>query len=183
MHLHTSLALRVCLLASAGSTLAAPGVAGARPDASAVSVSAATAPPPHWIIKSFTRTCNAADTSCAVSFGVDTGAQTVTSVTAGASVTTVVTNCSYTVTVNTTITGGGAAPAPASQASTSGILCGAYAVSSSWNGQFGAGNGFTTWCVVDGSRKLAVWPAYTDRELVNGVAVVPDRSYPPQAVG
>ena len=108
-----------------------------------------------WIIKSFTRTCNHADTSCVVTFGIDTQ-------------TAPVTNCQYTVT-----------GAPASRAATSNIACGAYTVSSGWSGQFGEGNGFTTWAVGDFGKKLITWPAYSDRELINGKAVVPDKSYVP----
>jgi hypothetical protein len=113
---------------------------------------------PQWKIKSLTRTCNAENTSCNVSFGIDTQTAPVTA-------------CSYTVT-----------GAPASQASTSGITCGPYTISSGWSGQFGAENGFTTWSVVDWSKRLIVWPAYSDRELVNGVAVTPDKSYAPQTL-
>ncbi|AEO69778.1 5ae6ead1-aae3-41a2-9ce8-1359dbdce9cb [Thermothielavioides terrestris] len=140
------------LLAAAGSTLAAPAL---NTRSEAVSAMATV---PEWIIRSFTRTCNADDTSCTVSFGVDTQ-------------TAPVTNCSYTVT-----------GAPASQTSTNGISCGPYTISSSWSGQFGPGNGFTTWSVVDWSQRLIVWPAYSDKELVNGVAVTPDKSYAPQTL-
>jgi len=111
---------------------------------------------PQWVIQGFTRTCNAADTSCTVSFAVNTQQSPATA-------------CSYTVTGS-----------PASQASTNGITCGPYTISSGWSGQFGPGNGFTTWSVVDFSKRLIVWPAYNDRELVNGAAVTPDKSYAPQ---
>jgi hypothetical protein len=113
---------------------------------------------PQWTIKSFKRTCNAADTSCTVSFGVDTHLAPVT-------------DCSYTVT-----------GAPASRTSTSGITCGPYTISSGWSGVFGPGNGFTTWSLVDWSQRLITWPAYSDSELVNGVAVTPDKSYAPQTL-
>jgi len=108
-----------------------------------------------WIIKSFTRTCNASDTSCVVKFGIDTQIAPVT-------------NCQYTVTGN-----------PASRTSANGVTCGAYTVSSGWSGQFGEGNGFTTWAVVDFGKKLITWPAYSDKEVVNGKAVVPDKAYVP----
>ncbi len=111
---------------------------------------------PQWKVKAFTRSCNAADTSCTVSFGIDTQTSPTTS-------------CSYTVTGS-----------PASQTSTNGITCGAYTISSGWSGQFGPNNGFTTWSVVDWSKRLIVWPAYSDSELVNGVSVTPDKSYAPQ---
>ncbi|KAK4096573.1 hypothetical protein N658DRAFT_501430 [Parathielavia hyrcaniae] len=140
------------LAAAAGSASAVPTL-----DARSDTVSA-MAEVPQWIIKSFTRTCNANDTSCTVSFGIDTQSAHVTA-------------CSYTVT-----------GAPASRASTNGITCGPYTLSSGWSGQFGDGNGFTTWSVVDWSKRQIVWPAYSDRELVNGVAVTPDKSYAPQSL-
>jgi hypothetical protein len=111
---------------------------------------------PQWTIKSFTRTCNPADTSCVVTFAVDTGLATPT-------------GCGYTVT-----------GAPASRTSVNGINCGPYTISSGWSGVFGPNNGFTTWSVVDFGKRLIVWPAYADWELVNGVTVTPDKSYAPQ---
>ena len=138
------------LMASTGA-LAAP----AQVEARAVSAMAAT---PQWIIKGFKRTCNAQDTSCVVSFAVDTQ-------------TALATACTYTV-----------AGTPASRTSTSGITCGPYTISSGWSGQFGPENGFTTWSVVDWSKRLITWPAYTDKELVNGKAVTPDKSYAPQTL-
>ncbi|KAK4108888.1 hypothetical protein N656DRAFT_716888 [Canariomyces notabilis] len=149
MHLTTTI---ITLIAGASCTLGAPTL---NSRSEAVSAMAAV---PQWTIKSFTRTCNAADTSCTVSFGIDTQ-------------TAPVTNCSYNVT-----------GAPASRASTNSITCGPYTISSAWSGQFGPENGFTTWSVVDWSKRLIVWPAYSDRELVNGVAVTPDKSYAPQTL-
>lgn len=140
------------LAAAASNTFAAPTL-----DSRSDAVSA-MAEVPQWKITSFTRSCNAGDTSCTISFGIDTQ-------------TAPVTGCTYTVT-----------GAPASQASTNGISCGPYTISSGWSGQFGPGNGFTTWSVVDWSKRLIVWPAYSDRELVNGVAVTPDKSYAPQTL-
>ncbi|KAL2261570.1 hypothetical protein VTK26DRAFT_3877 [Humicola hyalothermophila] len=137
-------------VAAASHTLAAPAV---NTRAQAVSAMAAV---PEWTIKSFTRTCNDDDTSCEVTFGIDTH-------------TAPVTDCAYTVTGS-----------PASQASTDGITCGPYTISSGWNGVFGPENGFTTWSVVDWSKHLIIWPAYADHELSNGVAVSPDKSYAPQ---
>lgn len=149
MHLQLS---TLSFIAVATGTFAAPAL-----DTRSEAVSAMAAVP-QWTIKSFTRNCNAADTSCTVSFGIDTQTAPVTS-------------CSYTVT-----------GAPASQASTSGITCGPYTISSGWSGQFGPGNGFTTWSLVDWSQHLIAWPAYSDRELVNGAAVTPDKSYSPQTL-
>lgn len=135
------------------SLLAGTSTALVLPRAEVVSAMAAS---PQWIIKDFTRTCNAADTSCTVSFGIDTQLAPVT-------------KCTYTVTGS-----------PASRTDTSGIVCGAYKVSSGWSGQFGPNNGFTTWAVVDEAKRLRTWPSYADSELVNGVAVTPDKSYAPQ---
>ncbi|KAL2132142.1 hypothetical protein VTI74DRAFT_4148 [Chaetomium olivicolor] len=140
------------LVAAASSVVAAPTL-----DNRADAISA-MAEVPQWKIKSFTRTCNAGDTSCTVSFSIDTQTAPATS-------------CSYTVTGN-----------PASRASTNGITCGPYTISSGWSGQFGPENGFTTWSVVDWGKRLIVWPAYSDRELVNGVPVTPDKSYAPQTL-
>lgn len=123
------------------------------PRSDAVSAMAAV---PEWTIVDFTRTCNKADTECTVSFAVDTHVSPVTS-------------CSYKVT-----------GAPASRTSTSGIICGPYTISSGWSGVFGPDNGFTTWSLADWSKKLITWPSYQDKELVNGVAVTPNKSYAPQ---
>ncbi|KAK4247434.1 hypothetical protein C7999DRAFT_41206 [Corynascus novoguineensis] len=149
MHFSTAL---VGIVAAASIAVAGPTL---KARANAVS---AMAEAPEWIIQSFTRTCNKDNTSCLVSFGVNTQIAPPT-------------NCSYTVTGS-----------PASQAPTNGITCGPYTVSSSWSDQFGPKNGFTTWAVVDHKRRVIVWPAYSDRELVNGQAVTPDKSYAPQAL-
>ncbi|KAK3321899.1 hypothetical protein B0H66DRAFT_182897 [Apodospora peruviana] len=133
-------------LAAASTTLAAPAA-----DIEARAV-------PAWTITGYKRTCNAADTSCTVTFGVDTHLAAATP-------------CSFTLTGS-----------PASHASTSGKICGPYTVSSGWSGQFGPGNGFTTLSVVDFAKKLIVWPAYSDSEAKNGVAVTPDKSYAPSAL-
>lgn len=139
-------------VAAASSAVAAPAI-----DTRAESVSA-MAEVPQWIVKSFTRSCDKDDTSCNVKFGIDPQNAPVTS-------------CSYNVTGS-----------PASQASTNGITCGPYTISSGWSGVFGPGNGFTTWSVVDWSKRLIAWPAYADHELVNGRAVTPDKSYAPQTL-
>ncbi|KAL8400835.1 hypothetical protein RB594_001019 [Gaeumannomyces avenae] len=57
-----------------------------------------------------------------------------------------------------------------------------YVVSSGWDGSWGEGNGFTTWAVVDFGNRLIVWPAYTDKQLVNGQVVKPDLSFQPQSI-
>ncbi len=138
----------VSLLAAASTVMAAPSVAP-REEVSAM------AAVPEWTIKSFKRTCNSADTSCTVSFSVDTHLAAATP-------------CTYTVTGS-----------PASQASTNGITCGPYTISSGWSGIFGPGNGFTTWSLVDWSKRLITWPSYSDAELAGGKVVTPDKSYAP----
>ncbi|KAH0422593.1 small secreted protein [Colletotrichum kahawae] len=108
---------------------------------------------PEWTIEKFTRSCNAEDTSCDYSFSINTHTADATA-------------CAFTTTGS-----------PASRAA-SNAKCGAYTVTSGWSGQFGPDAGFTTFSVTD--QKLIVWPAYTDKQLVNGQAVNPDQSYAPQ---
>ena len=111
----------------------------------------------QWTINGFTRTCDDADTSCEYRFGINRNDGTLAPI------------CDYTVT-----------GAPASQAPANGIVCGAFTVSSAWSGQFGPGNGFTTFAVV--ADREIIYPAYSDSQLVNGAAVEPDQSYTPQAL-
>ncbi|GKU14751.1 unnamed protein product [Fusarium langsethiae] len=58
------------------------------------------------------------------------------------------------------------------------VKCGDYTVTSGWSGQFGPGNGFTTFSVVSSKRQI-VWPAYTDKQVQGGKVVKPDQSYTP----
>ncbi|KAL8884189.1 MAG: hypothetical protein Q9215_007707 [Flavoplaca cf. flavocitrina] len=135
-------------------TLAAiPSFAAPAP---ASSLSMMASADPQWTISSFLRTCNAPDTSCTYSFSIDTHA--------GAA-----TPCTYTV-------GGG----PASRAAYNSIQCGPFFISSTWSGQFGPNEGFQTLAVVQG--RTIVYPAYLDRQLVNGRVVSPDQSYAPQSL-
>jgi len=125
--------------------------------AAATSVSAAPtvqARAADWTITNFKRTCNTADTSCTVSFGIDTHVAAVTP-------------CTYTVT----------GAAPVSRATAGPTTCGAYTVTSGWSGQFGPDAGFTTWSVADWGKKLIAYPSYADRDVVNGAVVKPDRSF------
>ena len=125
--------------------------ASAAPAPTTVSAMAEVKP---WIIKSFTRSCSPDDKYCTIKFDIDTQVAPAT-------------HCEYIVSGN-----------PASRTSAS-ATCGPYAVTSNWSGQFGEGRGFTTWAVVDYSKNLITWPSYADTELVNGKAVVPDKSYAP----
>ena len=108
----------------------------------------------EWTIETFTRTCNSDNTTCDISFTIDTGSKT---------------PCSYSVNGS-----------PATQQSYSGQVCGAYTISSGWSDQFGVDHAFTTLSVTDQTN--IIYPAYTDQQLVNGGAVSPDQSYQPAAL-
>lgn len=123
----------------------------ARTDSKAVRAAAAT-----WTIEGTKRVCNTADTSCTWTFGVNNGTGT--------------TQCTEVVTGS-----------PASQTNGGPATCGVYTVTSGWSGQFGAGNGFTTFAVVNYGADLIVFPAYTDTQVAGGAVVTPDQSYTPQA--
>ncbi|TFA99700.1 hypothetical protein CCMA1212_008509 [Trichoderma ghanense] len=111
---------------------------------------------PEWTITDMKRVCNKADTKCTWTFGVDTHLAAATP-------------CTYVV----------KADANASQASGGPVTCGPYTVTSSWSGQFGPNNGFTTFAVVDSAKKLITWPAYTDVQVKDGKVVSPNQSYAP----
>lgn len=64
-----------------------------------------------------------------------------------------------------------------SHAPYAGVACGDYTIGSTWSGQFGPGEGFTTLSVVRGGE--IVYPAYKDSQLVDWVVVKPDQSYTP----
>ncbi|CAL5873169.1 uncharacterized protein PFLUO_LOCUS7438 [Penicillium psychrofluorescens] len=113
---------------------------------------------PEWTITNMKRVCNAKDTSCTWTFGIEIGSG-------------VATPCTFVVKGN-----------EASEASGGPVKCGAFTVTSGWSGQFGPGNGFTTMSVVnDNTRKIA-WPAYTDVQLDTEKVVKPDQSYAPAAL-
>ncbi|KAH7014375.1 uncharacterized protein B0I36DRAFT_369338 [Microdochium trichocladiopsis] len=116
---------------------------------------------PQWTIESMKRECDAADTSCAWSFGIQNNRV------AGAAAV----PCNFTVV---------AGEKPASQTDVAGIQCDFFTVSGGWSGQFGPDAGFTTLSIANFDTKLIAYPAYTDKELAGGQVVVPDRSYQPQ---
>ena len=62
------------------------------------------------------------------------------------------------------------------------IACGDFTITSGWSGQFEPEHGFTTLAVVENQRRLIIYPAYTDAQLINGKMVVPDQGYTPQAL-
>ncbi|KAH8160254.1 hypothetical protein CIB48_g7990 [Xylaria polymorpha] len=122
---------------------------------SASTVFAAPAAIPNWTVAGIKRVCNAADTSCTWSFGINTNTGKAA------------TPCSF------TITG-----APASHSDlTSPKACGTFSVTAGWSGQFGPTNGFTTLAVFNNANKQISWPAYTDAELAGGKAVTPDKTW------
>jgi hypothetical protein len=136
-------------------------LAAARPAGevdSAVSTVSMMVASSSWTVQSMKRVCDSADTSCAWSFKINTGAAA--------------TDCAFT-----------AKGSPASQTNqNSAVQCGDFAVTTGWSGQFGAGNGFTTLAVVDSATKQIIYPAYTDKQLTGGNVVSPDQSYTPAAL-
>ncbi|KAK8088993.1 hypothetical protein PG997_003954 [Apiospora hydei] len=115
----------------------------------------------EWTIESLKRTCNADDTSCDWEFKINTNTPGVA-----------VQACKVT-----------AKGKPASQTDVKEPQwCGPYRVTTGWSDQFGKDNGFTTLAVVNEAKKLIVYPAYQDKQLKNGVPVVPDQKYTPAAL-
>ena len=137
---------------TASTALAAPSL---NPRAETVS---AVASVPEWTITDFQRTCNDADTSCFVSFGIDTHLEPVT-------------NCAYNI-----------IGSPASRASVENSKCGPYTFGSNWSGFFGPDKGFTTWSFADWNNLLIIYPSYSDSELVNGFTVTPNKNYLPEII-
>lgn len=135
------------------SALAAVGsmAAPVEPRAEAVSMMAQAT---TWTITGAKRVVNADNTQTTWSFGVNNGQTTTacTEVINGAK--------------SSTLNGGP-------------VTCGPYTVTSGWSDQFGPGNEFTTFAVVDYAAKLIVYPAYTDKEVASGNVVTPDKSYTP----
>lgn len=97
------------------------------------------------------RECYKEDTNCWISFGINTNDGSAP------------TMCSYE---------SNGSHAPYSQ-----IACGDYMIGSTWSGQFGPGEGFTTLSVVKDCQ--IIYPAYKDTQLVDWVAGKPDQSYTP----
>ncbi|KAG8164516.1 hypothetical protein KVR01_006434 [Diaporthe batatas] len=138
------------------SALAAVGSMAAplEPRAEAVSMMAQAT---TWTITNFKRTVNADNTVTTWTFGINNGVTTTpcTEVVKGAK--------------SSTLNGGPA-------------TCGAYTVTSGWSDQFGPGNEFTTFAVVDYAQSLIVYPAYRDVEVASGNVVTPDKSYTPSKI-
>ncbi|KAI2632358.1 hypothetical protein GGR54DRAFT_31593 [Hypoxylon sp. NC1633] len=115
----------------------------------------------EWTIQGLARTCDQADTVCLWTFNIVTGVEG-----------SVPTGANYTVHATTS------PAAPASRAIGGPAHFRNFTVTSSWSGQFGEGEGFTTLSVIDYDCGLIVYPAYKDTQLVNGKIVKPDQSYP-----
>ncbi|KAG6033345.1 hypothetical protein E4U41_006937 [Claviceps citrina] len=114
---------------------------------------------PDWTIEGAVRNCDAADNQCVVEFKINPKRFSPTPV--------------RFVTGRNGDTG-------ASRNSGAAQTFGDYTVTSGWSGQFGPGNGFTTFSVVDNKNRLITYPSYTDVQLTNGRVVSPDQSYKPQ---
>ncbi|KAK4863386.1 hypothetical protein LT330_002164 [Penicillium expansum] len=120
----------------------------------ASSIFAAPITSSDWTIRDMKRVCNDENTSCTWTFGIDSGSDT--------------TDCTYIVEAN-----------DASQADGGPSTCGTYTVTSSWSGQFGPTNGFTTLSVGNDESGQMIWPGYNDEQLEGGNVVKPDKSYTP----
>ncbi|KAJ4254504.1 hypothetical protein NW762_010103 [Fusarium torreyae] len=136
-------------LAFVAAVLGATSVAAAPPPT--VNMMAAS---PQWTIESLSRNCNKANTQCTWNFKIDTHKSAATP-------------CKFVVNGS-----------KASQRNGGPVKCGSYTVTSGWSGQFGPGNGFTTFSVVSSGRQI-IWPAYTDKQVASGKVVKPDQSYAP----
>ena len=138
--------------------VAAP-LAMAAPAPAAGSVSMMAADVPQWTIENMKRVCNAQDTSCVWSFGIQNNRG------AGA------VPCSFTIQ---------SGAKPASQTDGAGFKCGIFTVSEGYSDQFGKDNAFITLSVANFETRLITYPAYTAKELAGGNVVSPNKSYQPQ---
>ena len=113
-----------------------------------------------WTINSLSRACDDTDTVCGWSFLIDTNCPSQAP-----------TPCSFSIKSL-----GPGVPASRSPKHEKGEdeLCGPYEVHSSWSGQFGPGQGFTTLSVIDNGSKLGAYPAYRDDLFGKGKETVPD---------
>lgn len=110
---------------------------------------------PDWTFEDLTRTCNSGNTECKWTFGINAND--------GSDVP----KCKYNV-----------KGSPASE--TPGTVpqkCGAYTITSGWSPGTGEGTGFTTVSVVNQDTGKIAYGGYDDKDLKNGKAVDPDRSW------
>lgn len=122
-----------------------------------------------WTIHSLSRQCDDADMVCGWSFIVDTNCPSLAP-----------TPCTFSIKSL-----GPGVPASRSPKHEKGLdeLCGPYEVHSSWSGQFGPGQGFTTLSVIDGGNKLVAYPAYRDDLFEKEKGTVPDVEVAVYALG
>ncbi|EAA29113.1 hypothetical protein GE21DRAFT_3714 [Neurospora crassa] len=122
-----------------------------------------------WTIHSLSRNCDDADTVCDWSFIIDTHCPSFAP-----------TPCSFSIKSL-----GPDVPASRSpkHEKSQDDLCGPYEVHSSWSGQFGPGEGFTTLSVIDDGNKLVAYPAYRDDLFGKEDAAVPDVEVAVYALG
>lgn len=112
----------------------------------------------EWTFKSAKRSCDKADNTCTWKWTVDDHVKPI--------------DCTFVTKRN--------GNTPASQAINQGPQkCGNYVTTSNWSGQFGPGNGFTAFAVVDQTRKVKAFPAYNDKELAANPGGI-TRAYPVQ---
>ncbi|KAJ1323352.1 hypothetical protein MN608_11501 [Microdochium nivale] len=139
------------------------GVAAAAPATRAASgsVSMMASAVPQWTIENMKRTCNAADTSCDWSFGIQNNRV------AGAAAV----PCAFTIK---------SGAKPASKTDGAGFKCAFFTVSEGYSDQFGPENAFITLSVANFDTRLIAFPAYTAKELAGGRVVSPNKSYQPQ---
>ncbi|KAL4907226.1 hypothetical protein BDW74DRAFT_176007 [Aspergillus multicolor] len=110
-------------------------------------------PAPLWTLTGMKRICNAEDTKCTWTFGIK------------------IEDPNSTLTPCTLETAG-------SQASGGPVTCGSFILTSAWSGYFGADEGFTTFMVHGTITDRTAWPAYTDKQVMDGKVVTPDLGFP-----
>ncbi|KAI0197867.1 hypothetical protein F4808DRAFT_463406 [Astrocystis sublimbata] len=122
---------------------------------SATSVFAAPTAANSWTLTDVKRVCNAKNTICAWSFGINANDGKAA------------TACEF------QVLGSPASHSDLKKA----VTCGPYSLTAGWSGQFDPKNGFTTIAVSNGAKKQIAWPSYTDAELASGNAVKPNRNW------
>ncbi|CCC05433.1 hypothetical protein SMACR_09183 [Sordaria macrospora] len=122
-----------------------------------------------WTIHSLSRHCDDSDTVCGWSFIIHTNCPSLAP-----------TPCSFTI---KSLGPGVPASRSPKHAKDNDELCGPYEVHSSWSGQFGPGQGFTTLSVIDAGNKLVAYPAYRDDLFRKEKTTVPDVEVAVYALG
>ncbi|KAG8412265.1 hypothetical protein J3458_014451 [Metarhizium acridum] len=157
LHIHTTANMQltqtiVAALFAASSVVAAPA-----PTEKSMMVQGI----PEWTIEGVHRWCNWENTQCNWKFTINPKIYSPTP-------------------VNFVVKNAGATPAAQNNGAAQNF--GDYTITSGWSGQFGPGNGFTTFAVVDNKNRRIAYPAYRDAQVENGQVVSPDLSFQPQAL-